>query len=198
MRPVDRILQRWRIRQGLCFLEGCDCIIDVGAYHGELFQRLGPRLVEGFGIEALLPAPIHEKNYRIVPGFFPAVRPDHDQWDAITMFAVLEHIPAAEYENLARACHELLREEGRMVITVPAPAVDKILSLLKSVRIIDGMSLEEHHGFLPERTPAIFGAPRFRLLAHRRFQLGLNHVFVFEKGPVAKDGEPNHPGKPSR
>lgn len=68
-----------------------------------------------------------------------------------------------------------------MVITVPAKSVDHILTLLRALRLIDGMSLEEHFGFEVAETPAVFSPPRFRLRHHGRFQLGLNHLFVFEK-----------------
>jgi len=68
-----------------------------------------------------------------------------------------------------------------VIITIPAPAVDHMLSVLKALRLIDGMSLEEHHGCKPESVEQSFAEPRFRLVAHRRFQLGLNHLYVLEK-----------------
>jgi hypothetical protein len=44
------------------------------------------------------------------------------------------------------------------------------------------MSLEEHYGFEPDDTRRIFAEPGFKLIYHARFQLGLNHLFVFERG----------------
>ena len=68
-----------------------------------------------------------------------------------------------------------------MIITVPAKAVDHILAVLRWLRLIDGMSLEEHYGFEPADTARIFAAPGFKLLHRSKFQLGLNHLFVFER-----------------
>ncbi|MEE2664435.1 MAG: hypothetical protein VX681_10000 [Myxococcota bacterium] len=68
------------------------------------------------------------------------------------------------------------------MITTPAPAVDLILDVLTFLRLIDGMSLEQHYGFKPADTPGIFAPTRFRLIARESFQLGLNHLFVFERG----------------
>lgn len=183
MRLLDRALQQRRIHHALRFLPGQVRLIDIGAFHGELFRALGTRLIEGFGVEPVLAQRLQESAYAIEPGFFPAVRPATGGWDAITMLAVLEHVPAAQQAGLADACHELLREGGRLIITVPSPQVDRILALLKFVRLVDGMSLEEHHGYRPEDTRTLFAPPRFWLRAHARFQLGVNHLFVFEKEP---------------
>ncbi len=171
------------MRMALAFLPGRVRLIDVGAFHGELFEALGPRLIEGFGLEPLLPETRRGQNYVVQPGFFPDRRPARGDWDAITMLAVLEHIPSAQQAPLAQACHDLLAPGGRVIITVPSRAVDTILGFLKFLHLIDGMSLEEHYGFEPGDTAKIFAGPRFRLLLHSRFQLGLNHLYVFGKLP---------------
>ena len=97
---------------------------------------------------------------------------------------MLEHIPRAQQVPLAEACHDLLAPGGRIIITVPSRAVDTILGILKFLHLIEGMSLEEHYGFEPGDTVKIFAGPRFKLLHHSRFQLGLNHLYVFEKQPA--------------
>ena len=181
MKAIDRFLQRWRMRMGLRWI-GDDCrVIDVGAHEGELFEALGKRLKEGFGIEPLAAGIVARPKISMHPGLFPDVRPATRDWDVITMFAVLEHIPRSQHAALAQACHELLRVGGRVVITVPSQAVDHVLTVLRTLRLIDGMSLEEHFGFEVAETETIFSAPGFRLVRHQRFQLGLNHLFVFEK-----------------
>lgn len=181
MKQVDRWLQNWRIRQATRWLPDDVRLIDIGAFHGETFEALGEKLSEGFGVEPLLHARIETPQYCIEPGYFPQVKPTGDNWDAITMLAVLEHISNDQQIAIAEACYELLRPGGRVIITVPAHAVDHILAVLKFLRLIDGMSLEEHHGFEPADTTRIFATPRFQLVSHSRFQLGLNHLFVFEK-----------------
>ena len=59
--------------------------------------------------------------------------------------------------------------------------LDGILDVLLRLRIIDGMELGEHHGFDVADTVPIFQTAGFALTVHRRFQLGLNHLLVFEK-----------------
>ncbi len=184
MKTADRFLQAWRLRAGMPWLGTDIRLVDVGAHQGELFEALGRRLRIGFGIEALPHCERQTTRYSIHRGYFPAVKPETKEWDALSMFAVLEHIPRAQHVALADACFDLLRPGGRVVITVPSKWVDHILVVLRSVRLIDGMSLEEHFGFDVANTQAIFSPPRFKLRRHRRFQLGLNHLFVFEKQPL--------------
>lgn len=181
MTGLDRFIQRWRMRQALRFVPDHARLIDIGAHEGELFQALGERLGRGFGVEPLARTELQTERYAVVPGYFPAARPTEDNWDVVTMLAVLEHVPTKEQPALAAACHELLRPGGRVIITVPAKAVDHILALLRFLRLIDGMSLEEHYGFEPEDTLRIFAPSGFRLLHRSRFQGGLNHLFVFER-----------------
>lgn len=181
MKSLDRVLQKWRIRQALKFIPSSARVIDVGAHQGELFDAMGPDLKEGFGVEPLLSQQAQSTVYSIHPGFFPQVYPPTRDWDAVTMLAVLEHIPRHQQSQLADACYELLYPNGRVIITVPSKIVDFILAGLRMLRLIDGMSLEEHYGFEPHQTIKIFREPNFRLLNHIKFQLGLNHLYVFEK-----------------
>jgi 2-polyprenyl-3-methyl-5-hydroxy-6-metoxy-1,4-benzoquinol methylase len=118
---------------------------------------------------------------RQVAGFFPKDMPPVEPFDVITLLAVLEHFPPTEYETLKRGCIQFLKPGGRLIITVPSPAVDHILAGLKFLKLIDGMSLEEHHGYNVEQTTKIFPAEHFRLLRRQTFQLGLNNLFVFER-----------------
>jgi predicted deacetylase len=41
------------------------------------------------------------------------------------------------------------------------------------------MEAHQHHGFEPEDVLRYFTAPRWRLAHRKRFQLGLNNLFVF-------------------
>jgi 2-polyprenyl-3-methyl-5-hydroxy-6-metoxy-1,4-benzoquinol methylase len=181
MKTLDRILQQWRIRRALRWLPERGRVIDVGAHEGELFEAMGTRLERGFGVEPRVAERKVGERFVIEGGFFPATKPGEGGWDAITMLAVFEHIPVEQQAVVVAACHDLLREGGRVVITVPSRSVDHLLVVLKGLRLVDGMSLEEHYGFRPADLEKIFGEPRFRRVVHRRFQLGLNHLYVFEK-----------------
>lgn len=181
MTLLDRYIQRQRLRRAAAWLPPGARVVDIGAHEGELFALLGDKLGAGFGIEPLLGRAIRQPRYEVVPGTFPAVSPPDSGWDAVTALAVLEHIPAADQAAFAAGCARVLRPGGRVVITVPSPAVDRILVVLRTLRLIDGMSLEQHYGFKPADSLGIFAPPAFRLIHRQKFQCGLNHLFVFER-----------------
>lgn len=182
MKYLDRVLQRWRISEAAAFVRPGDRLLDIGTADGALF-RLVRGLGESVGVDPDLnsQSPPALPNVRFYSGHFPDALPGPMRFDVITLLTVLEHIPPEEQSPLAKAAAAHLVPGGRLVISVPSPAVDRVLAALRSVRLIDGMSLEEHYGFRAGETPVIFLAHGFRLVAVKRFQLGLNNLFVFER-----------------
>ena len=64
--------------------------------------------------------------FRFIRGHAPEAVPEHDRYDAITLLAVLEHIPPDAQRDLAATCRLLVRDRGRVVCTVPSPKVDSL------------------------------------------------------------------------
>jgi 2-polyprenyl-3-methyl-5-hydroxy-6-metoxy-1,4-benzoquinol methylase len=183
MKFTDRILQRWRIAKVRRFIPPESKILDIGSADGALFQQLGIRVAPGsLGVDPTLAHKTSVCGCELLPGYFPeAVPPAAGPFDVITMLAVLEHFPPAAYASLREGCERLLQPGGKLLITVPSPQVDRILEVLKFFRLVDGMSLEEHHGYRVEQTVEIFSTPQFQLIRSKSFQLGLNNLFVFER-----------------
>lgn len=181
MKWLDRYLQRARIARAKPYVRQGEVVLDVGCADGQMFKQWRGFIGHGIGIDPSLAEPEVTSDYELIPGTFPETLPTGAQVDVITMLAVLEHVPPRQQARLADACERLLRPGGRIVVTVPSPRVDDILHLLERLRLIDGISLHEHYGFRPMDTPGLFPSPPFALAEHRRFQLGLNNLFVFTK-----------------
>jgi len=177
---VDRLIQRWRIFKAAAHIPRGATVLDIGCSDGALF-KLVRHITRGIGIDPLLTEPQTLENARLLPGLFPDALPDGDVFDVITMLAVLEHVPREQQRVLALNCASRLRSGGRVIVTVPSPAVDRILDVLRALRLIHGMSLEQHYGFKPDETPASFIAAGFTVGVRERFQFGLNNLFVFSK-----------------
>lgn len=179
MTLLDRFLQNWRIDKIKPYVKPGARLLDIGCHDGALFQRLGTLIGEGEGIDPYLACSVQTNRYRLFPGRFPEDMPSGEPFDLIAMLAVLEHIPTCQQQELSRECAARLKLDGILVITVPSPLVDHLLHLLISLRLLDGMEHEQHYGYEVKQTPLIF--KDWTLLKHERFQLGLNHLFIFKK-----------------
>ncbi|HEV2011281.1 MAG TPA: class I SAM-dependent methyltransferase, partial [Candidatus Limnocylindria bacterium] len=145
MKALDRLLQRWRIAVAAPWIPSGARVLDVGCADGALFDLLRDRVAGGVGIDPDAPqtsetsATRTREGVRLVRGLFPADTPD-ERFDAITMLAVIEHLPASSYASVGSAAARLLGEGGRLIATVPEPAVDRIVELLQRLRLAEGMS----------------------------------------------------------
>jgi len=116
-----------------------------------------------------------------VPDKFPDGHGDLQRMDVITLPAVLEHISPRNQPEFARHCAGFLKQGGLLIVTVPSAAVDHIVSCLTRLRILDGMSLDEHYGYDPAATPKLFVSNGFSPVTSEKFQFGLNNLYVFQR-----------------
>lgn len=182
MKFLDRFLRDWRIMTAIPYVRANDKVLDIGCFDATMFTKLSAKPIkDSIGIDPLLKKVVKAENYTLLSGTFPEDLPKTNTFNCITMLAVLEHIPKEDQLKLSKDCFNYLEPSGRVIITVPSPLVDHILWVLSKLRLIDGMSLEEHYGFKVEDVPLIFNSKQFKLIKHKRFQLGLNNLFVFEK-----------------
>lgn len=175
--------------QAVRFVRPGSRVFDIGCHDGELFRLIGPALREGVGLDPALAGPLDGPNYVLRPGSFPADAPDEEgTYDTVCALAVLEHLRPAEAPEFAAVVARLLCPGGEVILTVPSPAVDRMLDAMIAVRVLDGMEADAHHGFqVAEVTPLFCGAGLV-LERHERFQLGLNHLFVFRKPDAGTAG----------
>jgi 2-polyprenyl-3-methyl-5-hydroxy-6-metoxy-1,4-benzoquinol methylase len=178
---IDRALQRWRIAKAAPYIPKGGRVLDVGCADGALFRVLSHHIAGGVGIDPALAEESQDGRVRFIRGSFPDDVSANGQFDAITMLAVFEHLDDAAQRKAAAACAVMLRPGGRVVLTVPEPAVDPIVHFLARLGIVAGMAIHEHHGFDPQLTPERFAPSDFELERRERFQLGLNNLFVLRR-----------------
>jgi 2-polyprenyl-3-methyl-5-hydroxy-6-metoxy-1,4-benzoquinol methylase len=181
LRSVDRLIRSLRIRQVGRFLPEGARVLDVGCYDGALFARYAARISHGVGVDPLLATSGERGKFRFYADGFPSRLMREERFDVITLLAVLEHIETDDLVVWRDACARLLEPGGLIVATVPSPRVDDILHTLMKLHVIDGMSVHEHHGFDPGDVPAVFDGQSLSLIARRRFELGLNNLYVFRR-----------------
>ena len=181
MKKIDYILQGERIRQAKKYIKG-NSILDIGCHFGELFDSvLKKQAMTGDGIDGVIDSIVKKEHYSLYPGYFPQDFPVKKKYDNVTLLAVLEHIPVAELEKYPSTLSDYLNPKGRVIITVPTKYVDYILNVLLFFELIHGMDLVHHQDFERSLIRTIFTQNGYTLVKEKRFELGLNILYVFEK-----------------
>jgi len=186
VKALDRALRRYRTRVALRELPSSPrAVFDIGCDDGYLLASIGDDHTRRDGCDPVVSPSAERIGDTVLKGFFPEVviesAPFYEpgDYDALTALAVFEHFEAEHFHQASPVLAEMLSDSGRLVATVPHPFVDTILHVLMFLRVIDGQEAHQHHGFDP-RTLADH-LPDLRLVKRRRFQLGLNYLFVFER-----------------
>lgn len=180
MTGLDRLIQRWRFARAAPHVPAGSRVLDIGTHDGALFRHLGDRISHGVGIDPELAVSPSSGRIELVRGTFPEDLPATSRFDVVCLLAVLEHVPTAEQPGLAASCRNVLDPGGRVIVTTPSPRADAVLDRLVQLRLIHGMELGQHYGFEPAETVPLFEHAGFELVVRRTFELGLNHLFVFE------------------
>ncbi len=180
MRFLDRILRNWRyIKVKPHIPQGCR-VADIGGYDGSFFRKIRHKLDSGVCLDPLIDSmTLGNVEYQKHQFIDKLPLPD-DSFDIVTLIAVYEHLGRAQ-EAVARESFRILRKGGCAILTVPGGRVDAILGLLRKLRLLDGMSVEQHDNFESAHTPDFFIKSGFKLKKWTKFQFGLNNLFIFEK-----------------
>lgn len=180
MKVGDYFIQQWRMRVAARWIQKGSRVLDIGCHQGEFLLWLGEKIAPSVGYDPLYKNITNSGRRQFFSDNFHEGMPFEDSsFDSIVLLATIEHI--VEKSVIAREAARLLPSGGRVVIIVPSPLVDRILDILLLLRFVDGMSLEEHHGFLPHELPNVFIPAGFRLRKKQKFQLFLNNLYVFER-----------------
>lgn len=179
MKPLDRFLQRWRYRVVAPYIPPKSVLLDIGGYDGSLFQYLDDRIAKGICVDPLCRSGSVGRFHFLQQSACPHIPLPDASVDVITLLAVLEHVD--DKEAMAAETFRVLKEGGRLLLTVPHPVVDEILRIFTRFRLADGIAAEEHHHFHVRRVVPLFCSYGFVAVKKQKFQGGLNHFFYFKK-----------------
>jgi ubiquinone/menaquinone biosynthesis C-methylase UbiE len=142
---------------------------------------------EKYGLDPVLNlAAVKGANIRLTKASIGKKRlPFEDNFfNVVTMLAVFEHI---EHNNLVAVIKELrrvLKKDGMLIITTPAPWADKLLHQMAKVSLISSEEIHEHkHNHSKEKIGDIIEDGGFSKSKIRSgfFELGMNMWFVARK-----------------
>ena len=179
MKYIDYFFQKWRFKMVSSYIKKYDKILDIGCNQGEFFEYY--KDIQGIGLDPNLNAKITKDRYCLLPGTLSENRDIDTNFDNVVILAVFEHLSEKQRTSLAKDIYTIMKPGGLVLLTVPHPCVDIILWVLLKLKLIDGMSLDEHCGFSPKNVTTYFEGPLFKKVSHHTFQLGLNNLFVYSK-----------------
>jgi SAM-dependent methyltransferase len=181
MKYLDIFLQKWRMNKAARFVLPQSSILDIGCEDGYFFTHFKHLFSYGVGIDLYLEQNKEYINYKLIKGHFPYDFNLSISFDTILMIATFEHLTLKDQIATIKLCYELLKPKGRVILTIPSPLVDTILVVLKKFGLVEARSLDEHYGFKISQLDTLFRNNDWNLYYKENFQLGLNHLFVFEK-----------------
>ena len=187
---LSPLLERARNRRAAALIRDGESVLDIGCGRASLLLTLyesGKRSVRYFGVDRL--AECVEANQQDHPEhrFCEAdLTQDADldlgeQFDVITMIAVIEHLPNPE--AVLQRLRKQLNTDGRLIITTPRRGAEKLHALGARIGFCSREACEEHVDVFPDQ--AFFLEKQdscgLRLDHYERFLLGLNQLAVLSR-----------------
>ena len=178
---LDDHLRHRRFAQAEPWIPQSSRVLDLGASDGALLLSLGERIGPSVALDpVIVPGEPLGPPHRLIEGYLSDLVVE-EPFDVVCALAVLEHFHEAELHELIAQLPAVLAPGGRLVATIPAPFVDRLLDVLIALHLLDGASAHEHHGAQPAAIQRAIEDAGWHLVHDSRFELGLNHLFVFER-----------------
>ncbi len=186
LKLLDRALQRLRIRRVRRHIRTGDIVLDFGCNDGRLFRLLGHLMAGGIGIDHE-PCSVDnwkgmEENFQFqLGGLELLTRENLPQVNLVAALAVIEHLQEWQISEFAQRLAELIEPNGRILVTIPHPMVDQIVHLGIALKLLSGVSIDDHHGLDPRTARNLIENEGWRLEHWKRFQFGLNNEMLFTR-----------------
>lgn len=179
MQGVEPLFQELRIRKIWSHLPAKGTIVDLGCdYEVTMLQRLQHKLqydrligldivarTEKLGRIELKKADLTKK--------FPL--PDKTA-DAVTMLAVLEHLP--DPEHILREVYRILKPGGVFLVTVPSAQAELVLPTLAKLGIVRQEMIDQHYHYFDRQGLAELARRlKFKRVVVESWELGFNTFF---------------------
>jgi SAM-dependent methyltransferase len=182
----DRFLARRRFQAAFPHVRPGSRVCDVGCGLDAAFLTYAATHISlGVGLDDQVRAGNHRP--------WPVIRADitrgfpllDAQFDHVLMLAVLEHL--ADPEPVLREAFRVLAPAGSLILTWPQSLVDPVLTILHRTGFVSHeMESQEHQPRRPlDELLQILSRTGFCNFFHRRFELGMNNLFVTFK-PAAR------------
>jgi SAM-dependent methyltransferase len=176
---TDTLLARLRFRAAYPHIRPGSRVCDLGCGLETAFlDYASQRIAEGVGVDDQVQHGVRGRWKRVHADLCSPLPFVDAQFDHVVMLAVLEHL--ADPEPVFREAHRVLATQGTLILTWPSAMVDPILCILRGLHLVSNeMESNQHQRRIPvAKLEELLRQIGFRLVLHRRFQLGLNNLMV--------------------
>jgi ubiquinone/menaquinone biosynthesis C-methylase UbiE len=181
--PLEVVLRYFRINAADRETPGDAVLLDIGCGRWCYFlRRARKKIKKGFGFDAHVDYQEKSKRNLEIKNFeFKDSLPyESNFFDAVTMIAVFEHFN--DVNKLISETSRVLKPKGTAIVTFPAKKSKLTLNILASLRILNPKEIFSHKRYLTtDEAINLFKNCGFKLKKLKHFELGYNHLYVFEK-----------------
>jgi ubiquinone/menaquinone biosynthesis C-methylase UbiE len=154
-------------------------VLDLGCGTNDLVRRYRSHQSRAIGVD-VYPWPGADVVCDTTRLPFPA-----RHFDTVVMLACLNHVPESKRGQVLQEARRVLRDEGRLLITMINPFVGFIVHAIRRRYDLDqierGMGEEEATGLWDKEVKARLAKSRLRLTETIPFVFGLNRLYIAEK-----------------
>ncbi len=181
---LEPILRQLRIRRVLPTIRrypDC-CLLDIGCgWDYRLLTILEPFIKSGIGIDCKVEE-LENGKIKTIKMIIADVLPfASGSFDVITMLAVLEHL--SDPMNMVKEIERVLKNDGRLVITVPSKSAQPVLEFLSyRLKIVNTDEIRDHKKYYNrDELKKLFSQTGMIMERHEYFQLGMDNFCIIKK-----------------
>ena len=182
---LDKIIAHLRLGKVMQFVEKEDTVLDFGCgVQGFFLNQIKSKIKNGIGIDGDLGQNLTFDNIELQKFMFADKMPFEDKsFNKIFLLAVLEHIEPENVPSLINELKRILKDNGKIVLTIPTPKGQPIMEFLAfKLKIISEPEIRDHKKYYAkEDVQSVCELTQMNLSYHKYFQFGWNSIQVLEK-----------------
>jgi 2-polyprenyl-3-methyl-5-hydroxy-6-metoxy-1,4-benzoquinol methylase len=176
---LEPLLRKLRIKKIKKHIPFGARVLDLGCgFDGRFLREIKDRISFGLGIDKKT-EDANIDNLIFKKGFFDNIdKIEQKGFDCVTLLAVIEHMDNPE-ELLARI-PLLMKSEGCLIVTTPAPCARPLLNFLSfTLNLVSKDEIREHKRYFGKNDLiALMEKCGFVVIRYKRFEFGFNSLCI--------------------
>lgn len=171
----EPIFRKFRVGHVIRHINKYMILCDIGCGDGSFLKSISKSIKTGYGFDKKITDYTVDNIYFKKLFFDSKIPLDDSSVDCVTLIAVLEHIEAPD--KILTECNRILKKNGKIMITTPAPMSKPILEFLSyRLNIVNPVEIMDHkHYFSKNELVNLLKSCGFKDMTVRSFEIGLNN-----------------------